>query len=201
MTSAETSRPDFSVAGSTIYACQQIVDYLQPELEGGLKEIDKVQVVERHIGRFDTPDAVKRFLSNRDGGVRIAALRVTSYEHIGGRVVGNVSFAAYVFTADQYGYQKDQRAEVVVGKLVKALIGRGGPATAYSRPENFRADNMYSGAIDELGVALWAVTWNQQWYLDVPIDLSKLDDFKVFGFKGVVDEKSPPIEAEVKLPQ
>lgn len=196
-----TTRPSFSVLGSTVYACQEIVNYLKTKLEGGIEEIDKVQVVERHIGRFDKPQDVKHWMSKRDGGVRIAALKVLGYENIGGRLIGNVSFVAYVFAADQYGYEKDTRAEVIAGKLVKAMFGRSAPTTAYEKAQGFRADNMYSVALDELGMALWAVTWQQKWYLDEPIDETTLDDFITFGLKGELEDGAPTIEGEVELPQ
>ncbi|MEZ8102148.1 hypothetical protein [Vibrio bivalvicida] len=196
------SRPDFEVTGSTVWACNEIVNYLKPKLEGSSdREIDKVRTVERHIGRFDTPQDVKTWLSNRGGGVRIAALRVMEYETIGNRLIGTVNFVAYVFTADQYGYEKDTRAEVMTGKLVRELLDRSALPSAYSRPMSVRSDNLYNGKIDELGVAIWSVTWSQQWYLDVPIDPSDLDDFETFGLRAEIAVGAPVLEGEVPMPQ
>ncbi|EOG1474689.1 TPA: hypothetical protein ACX3GV_000122 [Vibrio parahaemolyticus] len=195
------SRPDFNTSGSTVWACEEIVNYLKPMLEGGLQDIDKVQAVERHVGRFDKPADIKRWMSNRDGGIRIAALRVKSYETIGGRLIGNVDFSAYVFTAEQYGYQKDIRAEVITGRLVRSLMGFDALPTAYSQVADVRSDNLYSGNVDELGLAIWAVTWSQQWYLDEELNLGTLDDFLTFGMKGELEDGAPTIDGEVILPQ
>ncbi|CAK3191264.1 Tail-completion protein [Vibrio crassostreae] len=195
------SRPDFTTSGSTVWAVNEIVQYLKPKLEGGVREIEKIQTVERHIGRFDKADDIKRWMSNRDGGVRVAALRVQQYETVGNRLIGNVNFAAYVFTTDQFGYEKDLRAEVVAGKLVRELMDRSALPTSYGRVENVRSDNLYSGEIDKLGIAIWSVTWSQQWYLDEEIDLSTLDDFITFGLKGEIADGAPTIDGEVKLPQ
>lgn len=195
------SRPDFTTSGSTVWAVNEIVQYLKPKLEGGVREIEKIQTVERHIGRFDKADDIKRWMSNRDGGVRVAALRVQQYETVGNRLIGNVNFAAYVFTTDQFGYEKDLRAEVVAGKLVRELMDRSALPTSYGRVENLRSDNLYSGEIDKLGIAIWSVTWSQQWYLDEEIDLSTLDDFITFGLKGEIADGAPTIDGEVKLPQ
>ncbi|WP_447077675.1 hypothetical protein [Shewanella algae] len=195
------TRPDFNVVGSTVYACNKVVEYLKPLLEGGERDIDKVETVERHIGRFDTAEQVKRWLSKRDGGIRIAALNVTAYERIGGRIVGRVNMAAYVFTAPRFGYDKDTLAEVIAGKLVAAMMERNAPPEAYGRAENFRADNLYSTAIDETGMACWAVSWSQQWYLDEPIDGASLDDFLRFGLTGELADGAPVIEGVVDLPQ
>ncbi|MFA1568973.1 hypothetical protein A152_0008075 [Vibrio tasmaniensis 1F-187] len=195
------SRPDFTTSGSTVWAVNEIVQYLKPKLEGGEREIEKIQTVERHIGRFDKADDIKRWMSNRDGGVRIAALRVPQYETVGNRLIGNVNLVAYVFTTDQFGYEKDLRAEVVAGKLVRELMDRSALPTSYGRVENVRSDNLYSGEIDKLGIAIWSVTWSQQWYLDEEIDLSTLDDFITFGLKGEIADGAPTIDGEVQLPQ
>ncbi|MEZ8134782.1 hypothetical protein ACED34_04505 [Vibrio splendidus] len=195
------SRPDFTTSGSTVWAVNEIVQYLKPKLEGGVREIEKIQTVERHIGRFDKADDIKRWMSNRDGGVRIAALRVPQYETVGNRLIGNVNLVAYVFTTDQFGYEKDLRAEVVAGKLVRELMDRSALPTSYGRVENVRSDNLYSGEIDKLGIAIWSVTWSQQWYLDEEIDLSTLDDFITFGLKGEIADGAPTIDGEVQLPQ
>lgn len=197
-----SERPSFNIQGSTVWACNEIVNYLKPALEGvDESEIDKVATVERHIGRFDKPEDIKRWLARRGGGVRIAALKVNQYETVGNRLVGDVNFVAYVFTTDQYGYEKDMRAEVITGRLVRAMMDRKATPTAYSMPQGVRADNLYNGGIDQLGVAIWSVTWSQQWYIDEEIDLSTLDDFITFGLKGEIAEGSPDIEGEVKLPQ
>ncbi len=197
-----SERPSFNIQGSTVWACNEIVNYLKPALEGvDESEIDKVATVERHIGRFDKPEDIKRWLARRGGGVRIAALRVNQYETVGNRLVGDVNFVAYVFTTDQYGYEKDMRAEVITGRLVRAMMDRKATPTSYSMPQGVRADNLYNGGIDQLGVAIWSVTWSQQWYIDEEIDLSTLDDFITFGLKGEIAEGSPDIEGEVNLPQ
>ena len=195
------SRPDFTTSGSTVWAVNEIVQYLKPKLEGGVREIEKIQTVERHIGRFDKADDIKRWISNRDGGVRIGALRVPQYETVGNRLIGNVNLVAYLCTTDQFGYEKDLRAEVVAGKLVRELMDRSALPTAYGRVENVRSDNLYSGEIDKLGIAIWSVTWSQQWYLDEEIDLSTLDDFITFGLKGEIADGAPTIDGEVQLPQ
>lgn len=195
------SRPDFDITGSTVWACQQIVDYLKPELEGTERQIDKVQTVERHIGKFDTPADVKRWIANRDGGVRIAAVRVPQYETVGGRLIGTVNFTAYVFTTDQFSYQKDTRAEVIAGRIAGLLLRKGALPTAYARAEAVRGDNLYSAQIDELGLAIWSVSWTQQWYLDVPVDPDTLDDFLRFGLKAQLADGAPELEGVVDLPQ
>lgn len=195
------TRPDFNDTGSTVFACLKTVDFLKPLCEGGSREIDKVPVVERHIGRFNTAEEVKRWLSNRDGAIRVAVLNVEQYEKIGGRVIGTVNMAAYVFASDKFGYSKDTRVEAIAGKVAAAMMTQGGPPQAYAKAERVRADNLYSGSSDDLGVAFWAVSWTQKWYLDVPLDLATLDDFLRFNLRGELADGAPELEGDVNLPQ
>ena len=175
------SRPDFGTIGSTVSACEAVVQYLKPYLEatgpGANRKIDRVQTVERHIGRFNEADDIKRWMSGKEGGIRICAQRVVAMQNQGSRLIGTVEFVAFVFCAEQFAYAKDQRAEVIACRLAKALMLKGGwvGTGASSVPEAVRADNLYTTAIDKLGLAIWSVTWRQDWPLDDPIDEATLD--------------------------
>lgn len=199
------SRPDFGTIGSTVSACEGVVQYLKPYLEaagpGADRVIDRVQTVERHIGRFNEPDDITRWMSGKEGGIRIAAMRVVSMRREG-NLIGTIEFSAFVFCAEQYGYAKDQRAEVIAGRLATALMLTGGwrGTSASKAPEGVRMDNLYTTGIDELGLAIWSVTWRQDWPLDNPIDPAILDDFLRFNFKAELADGAPVCEADVILP-
>lgn len=193
------NRPDFVMSGSTVAACEAIVNYLKPHLEGTGQQVDKVQAVERHVGRFDQPNEVKRWLTGRDGGIRIAALRVASMENRGSRLVGKVEFVAYVFTSDYWGYSRDTRAEVITGRLAKLLATKGwARGLAESGVEGLRADNLYSGSLDGLGVSIWALSWRQDWALDTELDLTTLDDFLLFNMQAPIADDAPVLAADIK---
>lgn len=200
------SRPDFGTIGSTVSACEAVVEYLKPYLEatgpGANRKIDRVQTVERHIGRFNEADDIKRWMSGKEGGIRICAQRVVAMQNQGGRLIGTVEFVAFVFCAEQFSYAKDQRAEVIACRLAKALMLKGGwvGTGASSVPEAVRADNLYTTAIDKLGLAIWSVTWRQDWPLDDPIDESALDDFLRCNFKAELADGAPVCEATINLP-
>lgn len=201
-----TARPDFHTVASTVAAAERIVatlrPYLQADASGGDRQIDRVAVIERHAGQFDKASEVKGWLSTRDGGIRIAALRISAMHNEGSRLIGTVRWAAYVFVTDQYGYARDQRAEVIAGRLCKALMLKSGwvDSGASSRPDAVQADNLYNGEIDKLGVAIWAVTWSQDWPLDEPIDMATLDDFLRCGVGLELADGAPIAEAEITLP-
>lgn len=199
------SRPYFGTIGSTVSACEGVVQYLKPYLEaagpGANRVIDRVQTVERHIGRFNEPDDITRWMSGKDGGIRIAAMRVVSMRREG-NLIGTIEFSAFVFCAEQFGYAKDQRAEVIAGRLATALMLTGGwlGTGASKAPEGVRMDNLYTTGIDELGLAIWSVTWRQDWPLDNPIDPATLDDFLRFNFKAELADGAPVCEATIELP-
>ena len=66
-------RPELRTPGSTVAAAERIVAWLKTALQGNTP--DRADVVERHIGQFNSPDEVKRYLSGRTGCIRVAALR------------------------------------------------------------------------------------------------------------------------------
>ena len=109
-------------------------------------------------------------MSGKEGGIRVCAQRVVAMQNQGSRLIGTIEFVAFVFCAEQFAYAKDQRAEVIACRLAKALMLKGGwvGTGASSVPEAVRADNLYTTAIDKLGLAIWSVTWRQDWPLDEP---------------------------------
>ncbi|MGU5685204.1 hypothetical protein ACV1DN_13425 [Aeromonas allosaccharophila] len=199
-------RPEFETFGSTVSASEAIVQYLIPWVQadavGGNRQIDRVTTVERHIGSFDKPEDIKRWMSRKNGGVRVAAMRIISMTNQGTQLVGTVEFAAFVFCSDEFAYAKDARAEVVASRVCKALMSKGGwtGTGAAKAPSMVRADNLYSVKIDELGVAIWSVTWQQDWPLDNPIDPDTLDDFLRFNWLAKQADGAPELEADIILP-
>jgi len=200
------SRPDFGTIGSTVSACEAVVQYLKPYLEatgpGADRVVDRVQVVERHIGQFDTAEEIGRWMGPKDGGIRIAAQRVTKMENQGSTLIGTIELAAFVFCADMWAYAKDQRAEVIAGRLAKALMLKGNwtGTGAAKAPEAVSMQNLYAIKTDKKGVAIWAVTWRQDWPLDDPIDPATLDDFLHFNWQAQLGDGAPVCEADINLP-
>ncbi|ECA5183682.1 hypothetical protein ELR99_27375, partial [Salmonella enterica subsp. enterica serovar Newport] len=144
-------RPELRTPGSTVAAAERIVAWLQTALQGDTP--DRASVVERHIGQFNTPEEVKRYLSGRTGCIRVAALRVRDINPRGG-LSGLVTWVAYIMATDSWGYSRDVRCEVLAGKVIKRLLssdateGMGAERLA----ADVRADNIYSVSLDGLGV-------------------------------------------------
>lgn len=192
-------RPSLVTVGSTVSAAEKIVAWLQPILQG--TRPDQVPVVERHIGQFNTPDEVKRYLSGRDGSIRVAALRVRDIKYQAGGMVGLVTWAAYIMATDAWAYGRDIRAEVMVGMLTRRIAEP--PSTrgmgAERRAEDISADNIYSGSLDNLGVTMWAVMWNQEFKLDDVVDISLLPDFLRLGMTATPRGGVPVMEGVINV--
>lgn len=196
-------RPSLLTTGSTVSAAENIVAWLKPELlnEPQKNKPDRVSVIERHIGQFSTPAEVKTYLTDRDGCIRLAALRVRNIRAQAGGTVGDITWAAYVMATDAWGYTRDTRCEVLVGKLVRRIVQRGAAngMKAERLATSVSADNIYSGGLNELGLTMWAVTWEQEFRLDDEIDLATLPDFLRLGATLQVSDGTAPIKGVINV--
>ncbi|ENL1649290.1 hypothetical protein AB8S10_04225 [Klebsiella pneumoniae] len=196
-------RPPLLTTGSTVSAAENIVAWLKPELlnEPQQNKPDRVSVIERHIGQFSTPAEVKTYLTDRDGCIRLAALRVRNVRSQAGGTVGDVTWAAYVMATDAWGYTRDTRCEVLVGKLVRRIVQRGAAngMKAERLATSVSADNIYSGGLNDLGLTMWAVTWEQEFRLDDEIDLATLPDFLRLGVTLQVSDDTDPIKGVINV--
>lgn len=196
-------RPSLLTTGSTVSAAENIVAWLKPELlnEPQKNKPDRVSVIERHIGQFSTPAEVKTYLTDRDGCIRLAALRVRNIRAQAGGTVGDITWAAYVMATDAWGYTRDTRCEVLVGKLVRRIVQRGAAngMKAERLATSVSADNIYSGGLNDLGLTMWAVTWEQEFRLDDEIDLATLPDFLRLGATLQVSDGTAPIKGVINV--
>jgi hypothetical protein len=63
--------------------------------------------------------------------------------------------------------------------------------------ESIGAENIYSGGLDNLGVSLWAVTWEQIFRLDDEIDMAALPEFLRLGASFVVNGQPVTEEPDI----
>ncbi|KEA51796.1 MULTISPECIES: hypothetical protein [Mangrovibacter] len=194
-----SNRPVLLTTGSTVAAAENIVSWLIPALQGDSP--DQVRAIERHIGQFNTPAEVKTYLSDRSGCIRITALRIRNIRQRAGGTVGDVIWGAYVMATDSWGHSRDTRCEVIVGKLVRRIASRDAAAgmKAERAPVSISADNIYSAGLNELGLTLWAVTWEQEFRLDEEIDINALPDFLRLGATFVVNDGATEIQGDIDV--
>ena len=194
-----TNRPELLTTGSTVAAAENIVAWLKPVLEGD--KPDQVKVIERHIAQFNTPAEVKTYLTDRNGCIRVAALRIRNIRSRAGGTIGDVTWAAYVMATDSWGYPRDTRCEILVGKLVRRIASRDAAdgMKAERAASNISAENIYSGGLNEMGLTMWAVTWEQECRLDEEIDISTLPDFLRMGATLSVNDGATNIDGVINV--
>lgn len=130
--------------------------------------------VSGHGGRFGS-DELKRYGAVAPACL-VAILGVSNLQASGSSIVGDVACAALIVTADRPGLLRDLAALGIVTTLVAALPGVDFGLDV-SGAASVRADNLYSGAVDQLGVALWAIAWRQPGLTFTALDPAELDDF------------------------
>ena len=118
--------------------------------------------VDDHPGRF-SDEELKRVVRKRRA-VRVAIEKLPQMSVTGpGKVRVSLLFSAVVVCADTPGASRHHSALTITQAIVEALPHQRwntdylGPVL----PQSIRADNLYSGAIDNQGVAMWGVSWQQ----------------------------------------
>lgn len=93
--------------------------------------------------------------------VLLAVLRVTNYEPRTLGWLAEAACVAYVVTRDSPTATRDAQALTLVSLLLTELASANYGTTArLVKPTDITADNLYSGTLDSVAVALWGVTWN-----------------------------------------
>ncbi|CAA0129474.1 Uncharacterised protein [Starkeya nomas] len=127
----------------------------------GLGSLPDVKSCEAFGGRFDMA-ALARFGAAAPA-IRVAVLGVDKINWIDtGQLDGVVEVGAFIVTRDERGKPRDL---AVLGHvhnvLVKVHAERWGlPLVQAGRPA--RCENLYSGAVQSAGLALWGVRWTMK---------------------------------------
>ncbi|RTL99779.1 hypothetical protein EJV44_04670 [Ancylobacter aquaticus] len=123
-----------------------------------LGSLEGVTSCEAVGGKFDLP-ALERF-GAKAPAIRVAILRLTGFKWVDtGEVDATVDLGAFIVTRDERGLPRD----LAVLRLVQAVIVKvhaerwGQKSVQAARP--VRAENLYSGGIQNKGLALWGVSW------------------------------------------
>ncbi|WP_311567238.1 hypothetical protein [Photobacterium arenosum] len=198
-------RPQFDLSGSTVGVTQAVIDALT-SFKGADIDIGKVATISRHQGRFASPAAVKSEVTGQ-GAIRVTALRVDNVRKEAGSIIGTVSLVAFVMTNDHYGWHRDIRAEVIASQLALTIARKDWPGVmgrvAYKQADRITSQNLCTDALDEVGVAIWSVSWQQECRLNVPVDINSLDDFLTLGLTAHTSdqEQAPKLNADIKVRQ
>lgn len=204
-----SDKPTLNTDNSTIAVCAKVAEVLRAKFVGTEKELSKVGSVERYKKRFNSKADIKQTVTSR-GCIHIASLKVRNARKESGFKVGMVKFTAFVMTDDQYGKNRDQRAELIAGQvgiyLTEPEFSKALGRMAHKKVESTSWQNLTNSAIDELGIAMWVVEWEQECRLNVPLDTDLMDDFITLNMKAYQGddsslESSPLMEANITLEQ
>ncbi|MDA0148853.1 hypothetical protein [Vibrio sp. LaRot3] len=194
---------ELDVSHSTIVIADIVAKTLAKAFQGKQTEVHKVTSVARHGKRFDTVADVKADVTGT-GAIRVIAHSVKNVRRESGYTVGNVHFAAFVMVNNQYGDNRDQRGELIASRLgvevLKPSFSQAINSLAHKPVSQSQWDNITTAPFDDAGLSMFAVEWSQECRLNVPVDASKLDDFKTAFFSGSIAEGAPKIEGDIELP-
>jgi phage gp37-like protein len=158
---------------------------------------------EPHGGRFDVAE-LKR-VSKKAPAVFVAFLGFRNLTYANdGKFQANVAWGAFVVAKDKRNLRRDLVAAAVVDRLTLIVPGNTwGTDDCLGRPDNVRGDNLFSSVVDNLGVAMWAVTWQQSMAFAeamTPEDMAALDPLENLYVRYPVGDDAPEAVDRVNLP-
>lgn len=138
-----------------------------------------LKAVEAHGGRFDADEITR--IAVKTPAAFVSMIGVPRVETIGGQPTLAARWAIYL-VAKASPTELKKRDEVVleVAEALTAFVhgNRWSVETAHV-PKNLRIENLYTPAVDRMGIALCAVSWEQASDL-AALDLTTLDAFEMF---------------------
>jgi hypothetical protein len=130
-----------------------------------------------HRGRFTVEDL--KTVAARPLSVLVSFLAVKSAELQDEYVTCRCVWGAFIVAVDRPQLPRDAAALVVLSRLLTLIPGNGW-GLDMTAPEAIESANLYSGKLDEKGVAIIAVTWEQDADLEIPVDEDAIGDFLKF---------------------
>lgn len=158
-----------------------------------LKELGLGDAVEPHQGRLSV-DELKTLVVKGRAAIKVGCL---GFPRVNDQVAQTglmLAFAVYVMAMDKQGTPRDETAMIIASAVALRVSRNLWGREDLDAPIEIRADNLYSGTFDKRAVALWAVTWRQEWTPET-IDISTLDDLLavVTDFDLTTDSDGEPV--------
>lgn len=153
--------------------------------------------VEAHGGRFDRNELSRH--SRRAPAVLVAAMGIPEVADTPQPATPTLQFTAFVMTRDAPGAPRDTQALTLVESVLRRLPGSRWGLARGQRPERINAENLYSGEIDQIGIAMWAISWRQALTLRPVKDVAELGDFAIYAAEHQVGD-GPATESQAEIP-
>ena len=133
--------------------------------------------VYEHGGTFGLEDLLR--YARKPPALIISALGIPTIEVESTVAVANVVFAGFCVAKDQSRQKRDVGALLLAEAALVETVNQYWNDSASGTPKSANALNMYTAALDKVGIALWAVRWEQR------VDLTRnsettLDDWETF---------------------
>ena len=173
---------------SVVAVRESIINVLKAKLPKGTS-------VEPHGGRFDSPQEIKRF-ATKAPAVLVACVKLQLQNPGSARIIVPAGWAIFVLTRDIPQVQRDQGALALAEAVVQQVNGNSWGRGDLGEPYDIEARNLYSGSIDNLGIALWGVAFNQA-VTSLSVDTSTLENFVTFH----EDIDMAPADSQVDITQ
>ena len=153
----------------------------QDDLVAGIRTFfptDVVTTVDDHAGDFDLKEI--QHYAKRSPAI-IITIDSSKSNRLGGTIADVLTMHAFIVTRKTTGRSRTLSALIIQEHLLKFLHqGEFGTDERYATPTEVQAKNLFSRDLDEIGITLWLVRWDQR--LDIPYTetADTLDDFATF---------------------
>lgn len=136
---------------------------------------DVVREVITHQGDFDA-DAVERYAVNCPA--LIVTLAGAKSKKRGGVIETVLRVNVFVLVKGKTDTDRTTRASVIIEHLERLIFEADwADAVPSKSPDDVEDTNLYSAPIDQAGLALWAVRWDQLFHVPPLTDPSDFDNF------------------------
>lgn len=166
-------------------------DSIKDALKEGVKDFAEVYT---HGGRVDLEE-LKRYALKAPCAI-VAPLGIRRGTEEGNTLVADVVWGCYLLAKDSKAMLRNDWALMLL-ELAMSVIKpsqRWGDDAAEMIKE-LRAENLFSGSLDQLAVSLWVVTWAQGYDFN-RFDSDTLDDFLTYKADYNLAEADDDIDAQ-----
>lgn len=163
---------------------------------------DVVATVDQHAGDFDA-DAIQRY-AKRANALILVPNGGTSKRH-GGVVHETAVMDIFIMVKGKSVRERERGVDLIYEHLLKLLHGNAWTTDeCIKQPDKVQSKNLFGSKIDEMGLALWVVRWDQLVEIPYTEDPSTLDDFaRLYADYLRVGETDPDntiAEQQIELP-
>lgn len=115
--------------------------------------------VEEHGGPFSLQDIGRYAI--KSPAVIIGCMGVPEFKIQGTVVTAQAVFGAFCLAHESVREKRDVASLLLAESVAVETVSNNWDGSASGTPRNIRGANLYSVALDKMGVAMWAIRWDQ----------------------------------------